>query len=132
MERTPSRRSPACASTSPSLGTNGITVAHGLSTPTTDGAAAGRAMVAAGRLVVCLTDSSKVGTEAALQFATLDEIDVLVTDSGATSTTGRPSGRRARGRGRVILTLTASRATTARSCSAARYSSAARSSRPTR
>ena len=65
------------------LGTNGITVAHGLSTPDHDEAAAKRAMVAAGRLVVCLTDSSKVGTEAALRFAALDEIDVLVTDSGA-------------------------------------------------
>ena len=64
------------------LGTNGITVAHGLSTPDHDEAAAKRAMVGAARRVVCLTDASKVGTEAAIRFARLDEVDVVVTDSG--------------------------------------------------
>jgi DeoR family fructose operon transcriptional repressor len=64
------------------LGTNGITVEHGLSTPDHDEAAAKRAMVGAARRVVCLTDASKVGTEAAIRFAALDEVDVLVTDSG--------------------------------------------------
>jgi DeoR family fructose operon transcriptional repressor len=63
------------------LGTNGITVEHGLSTPDHDEAAAKRAMVGAARRVVCLTDASKVGTEASIRFAALDEIDVLVTDS---------------------------------------------------
>ena len=47
-----------------------------------DEAAAKRAMVAASRLVVCLTDSSKVGTEAAIRFAALEDVDVVVTDSG--------------------------------------------------
>ena len=64
------------------LGTNGITVEHGLSTPDHDEAAAKRAMVGAARRVVCLTDASKVGTEAAIRFAALDEVDVIVTDSG--------------------------------------------------
>lgn len=64
------------------LGTNGITLGHGLSTPDHDEAAAKRAMVAAARLVVCLADSSKVGSETAIRFAGLDEVDVLVTDSG--------------------------------------------------
>lgn len=64
------------------LGTNGITVEHGLSTPDHDEAAAKRAMVGAARRVVCLTDASKVGTEAAIRFAALDEVDVVVTDSG--------------------------------------------------
>lgn len=64
------------------LGTNGITLDHGLSTPDHEEAAAKRAMVSAARRVVCLTDSSKVGTEAALRFAAVDEVDVLVTDSG--------------------------------------------------
>ena len=68
------------------LGTNGITVEHGLSTPDHDEAAAKRAMVGAARRVVCLTDASKVGTEAAIRFAALDEIDVLVTDSGIDAT----------------------------------------------
>jgi DeoR family fructose operon transcriptional repressor len=64
------------------LGTNGITLEHGLSTPDHEEAAAKRAMVAAARRVVCLTDSSKVGTEAPLRFAGVDEVDVLVTDPG--------------------------------------------------
>jgi DeoR family fructose operon transcriptional repressor len=64
------------------LGTNGITVEHGLSTPDHDEASAKRAMVSAARRVVCLTDASKVGTEAAIRFAALDEVDVVVTDSG--------------------------------------------------
>jgi len=57
------------------LGTNGITVEHGLSTPDHDEAAAKRAMVGAARRVVCLT-------EAVIRFAALDELDVLVTDGG--------------------------------------------------
>lgn len=64
------------------LGTNGITVDHGLSTPDHDEAAVKRAMVAAARRVVCLADSSKVGTEAPIRFAALEEVDVLVTDAG--------------------------------------------------
>ena len=64
------------------VGTNGITAEHGLSTPDHDEAAAKRAMVRAARRVVCLADSSKAGTETAIRFAGLDEVDVLVTDSG--------------------------------------------------
>lgn len=64
------------------LGTNGLTVGHGLSTPDSEEAAAKRAMVAAARRVVCLADSSKVGAEAPLRFADLAELDVLVTDRG--------------------------------------------------
>lgn len=64
------------------VGTNGITVDHGLSTPDHDEAAAKRAMVRAARRVVCLADSSKVGRETPIRFARLDEIDVLVTDAG--------------------------------------------------
>lgn len=64
------------------LGTNGITVEHGLSTPDHDEAAAKRAMVRAARRTVCLADSSKIGTETTICFADLTEIDVIVTDSG--------------------------------------------------
>ena len=62
------------------LGTNGITADHGLTTPDWDEAATKRAMVATGRQVVVLADASKVGTESAQRFASLDEVDVLVTD----------------------------------------------------
>lgn len=66
------------------LGTNGLTVEHGLSTPDTEEAATKRAMVRSARTVVVLTDSSKVGSEAAVRFATLEEVDLLVTDAGLT------------------------------------------------
>jgi DeoR family fructose operon transcriptional repressor len=66
------------------LGTNGLSVDHGLSTPDREEAATKRAMVGAARRIVCLADSSKVGVEAPLRFAELAEIDVLVTDDKIT------------------------------------------------
>ena len=62
------------------LGTNGLTVEHGLSTPDHDEAATKRAMVTSARRVVVLADASKIGTETPVRFAALDEVDVLVTD----------------------------------------------------
>lgn len=62
------------------LGTNGLTVEHGLSTPDHDEAATKRAMVTSARRVVVLADASKIGTETSVRFAALDEVDVLVTD----------------------------------------------------
>jgi DeoR family fructose operon transcriptional repressor len=64
------------------IGTNGLTREHGLSTPDHDEAATKRAMVASARQVVVVADASKIGTEAAIRFASLDEVDVLVTDDG--------------------------------------------------
>jgi DeoR family transcriptional regulator, fructose operon transcriptional repressor len=64
------------------LGTNGLSIGHGLSTPDRDEASTKRAMVSAARRVVCLADSSKVGTESPIRFAELAEVDVLVTDAG--------------------------------------------------
>lgn len=64
------------------LGGNGLTVEHGLSTPDPDEAAVKRALVASGRTVVVLLDSSKVGEEAVVRYAGVDDLDVLVTDSG--------------------------------------------------
>jgi DeoR family fructose operon transcriptional repressor len=66
------------------LGTNGLSVRHGLSTPDRDEAATKRAMVGAGRQVIVLADASKMGQESLMQFATLADVDVLVTDEGAT------------------------------------------------
>ena len=62
------------------LGTNGLQLGHGLSTPNADEAAVKRAMVAAGRQVVVLADASKLGHEHLHRFATLEDVDVLVTD----------------------------------------------------
>lgn len=64
------------------LGANGVTVHHGLSTPDPDEAAVKRAMVRSARRKVVLADSSKVGATLLISFAALNEIDVLVTDSG--------------------------------------------------
>lgn len=63
------------------VATNGLTLAHGLSTPDAAEAATKRAMVAAARRVVCLTDSTKLGVETTHRFADLTDIDVLVTDA---------------------------------------------------
>lgn len=64
------------------LGTNGLEAEHGLSTPDSDEAGTKRAIVAAARRVVVLTDSSKIGAAAPVRFARLDEVDCLVTDDG--------------------------------------------------
>ena len=66
------------------IGTNGLSTAHGLSTPDPAEAAAKRAMIASARQVVVLADSSKLGAESTIRFAELDQVDVLVTDSGIT------------------------------------------------
>jgi DeoR family fructose operon transcriptional repressor len=67
------------------LGTNGISVEHGLSTPDRDEAATKHAMVTSARRVVVLADASKIGAEAPVRFARLEDVDVLVTDGGASA-----------------------------------------------
>lgn len=64
------------------LGTNGLTVEYGLSTPDADEAAVKSAMIRAGRRVVVLTDSRKLGHETLVRFGTCDQIDAVVTDDG--------------------------------------------------
>jgi DeoR family transcriptional regulator, fructose operon transcriptional repressor len=64
------------------LGTNGLSADHGLSTPDHDEAATKRAMLASARRAVVLADASKIGTECTRRFAALDEVDLLVTDTG--------------------------------------------------
>jgi DeoR family fructose operon transcriptional repressor len=66
------------------MGTNGITVGHGLSTPDRDEAATKRAMVESAQQVVVLADATKIGLERTVRFAELDEVDVLVTDDAIT------------------------------------------------
>ena len=62
------------------IGTNGITMRHGLSTPDSDEAAVKRAMVRCANYVVVLADSSKVGREEFVSFAPIDSVDALITD----------------------------------------------------
>jgi DeoR family transcriptional regulator, fructose operon transcriptional repressor len=65
------------------LGTNGFTPERGFSTPDEAEAATKRAMTRAAERTVVLADSSKLGREHLVRFATVAEVDVLVTDSGA-------------------------------------------------
>jgi len=64
------------------LGTNGLSSTYGLSTPNPDEAAVKRAMAQAGRRVVVLADSAKIGREDLVRFASVDAVHVLVTDDG--------------------------------------------------
>jgi DeoR family transcriptional regulator, fructose operon transcriptional repressor len=64
------------------IGTNGLSVGHGLSTPDHAEAAAKHAMVTGAHRVVALVDSSKIGQEHTVRFAELADIDVVVTDNG--------------------------------------------------
>ena len=63
------------------IGTNGISVAHGLSTPDGEEAAVKRAMVRSANYVVAVADSSKVGQEEFVSFAPISSVDVFVTDT---------------------------------------------------
>ena len=65
------------------LGANGVSAAHGFSTPDETEAASKRAMVRSAQRVVVLADSSKLGREHLVRFASVDDVDVLVTDDEA-------------------------------------------------
>ena len=63
------------------LGTNGITVEHGLTTPDLAEAQVKRALVDAARRTVVLADHSKVGRADFALVAPLHRVDTLITDS---------------------------------------------------
>jgi DeoR family transcriptional regulator, fructose operon transcriptional repressor len=64
------------------IGTNGLTVTRGLSTPDPAEAAVKRAMCQAAQQVVVVADHTKVGEEDAVRFAFIEDVDALVTDTG--------------------------------------------------
>uniref|UniRef100_UPI002586067D DeoR/GlpR family DNA-binding transcription regulator n=1 Tax=Arthrobacter sp. TaxID=1667 RepID=UPI002586067D len=61
------------------LGANGVHADFGLSTPDPVEAATKTAMVRAARQIVILADASKLGVETLVRFATLEEVDTLIT-----------------------------------------------------
>lgn len=61
---------------------NGFSTEHGLTTPDLAEAAVKRAAMAAARRVVLLADSSKHGQEHFARFGGLNDVDLLITDSG--------------------------------------------------
>jgi DeoR family fructose operon transcriptional repressor len=67
------------------LGTNALSFDRGLTTPDADEADVKRQMLAAARQRVFLVDSSKFGHESHARHATLDDVDVLITDTAATA-----------------------------------------------
>jgi DeoR family transcriptional regulator, fructose operon transcriptional repressor len=64
------------------VGTNGISVERGLTTPDPAEAAVKQAMLAAARRVVVLADHTKVGAVHFARFGGLREVAILITDSG--------------------------------------------------
>ncbi|MFE0481423.1 DeoR/GlpR family DNA-binding transcription regulator [Streptomyces tendae] len=63
---------------------NGFSVEHGLTTPDLAEAAVKRAALTAARRVVLLADSSKYAQEHFARFGALDDVDLLITDTGLT------------------------------------------------
>lgn len=64
------------------LGTNGITVAQGLTTPDLAEAYVKRALVRSARRTVVMADHTKVGRADFVRVAPIDAVDTLITDSG--------------------------------------------------
>lgn len=64
------------------LGVHGISAEAGLSTPNLAEAETNRHLVQAARRVVVVADHTKWGTVGLSSFATLDQVDTLVTDAG--------------------------------------------------
>ncbi|APT92381.1 D-beta-D-heptose 1-phosphate adenosyltransferase [Corynebacterium phocae] len=68
------------------IGTNALTLDHGLSTADSQEAAIKSAFVNHAHKVVVLCDSTKLGTDYLVSFASLDDIDVVITDNDAPET----------------------------------------------
>lgn len=64
------------------IGTNGLSLERGLTTSDQSEAVTKQAMIKAARRVVLLCDHSKIGADDFFRFASLSEVDVLITDSG--------------------------------------------------
>ncbi len=65
------------------LGVNGISTGFGLSAPNPFTAESRKAMMSAARQTIALADHNKLGVENLYFVAKLDELDILITDSGA-------------------------------------------------
>ncbi len=63
------------------LGTNGVSVERGLTTPDVAEASVKRAMITAARRTVLLADHTKIGNNYFARFGALAELDTLITDS---------------------------------------------------
>ena len=64
------------------IGTNGLSVERGLTTPDPAEAAVKRAMINSSRRAVVLADHTKIGNDYLARFGTLADLDLLITDAG--------------------------------------------------
>jgi DeoR family fructose operon transcriptional repressor len=64
------------------IGTNGISVERGLTTPDVAEAAVKRAMLTSARRAIVLADHTKVGNDCFARFGALDQVDTLISDDG--------------------------------------------------
>lgn len=66
------------------VGTNALTLSHGLSTPDSQEGAVKRAMVTNAQRVIALCDSTKFGLDYLVSFASMEDLSTVVTDREAT------------------------------------------------
>lgn len=64
------------------MGTNGLSLECGLTTPDPAEAAVKRAMIGAARRAVVLADHTKAGNDYLARFAAIPDVDTLITDDG--------------------------------------------------
>lgn len=65
------------------VGTNALTLSHGLSTPDAQEGAVKRAMVTNAQRVIALCDSTKFGLDYLVSFASMEDLSTVVTDRDA-------------------------------------------------
>ena len=66
------------------LGVTGISANYGLTSATAPEPAINALMLERSRQHVIVADSSKIGLTSSFQFGSADEVDLLITDTGAT------------------------------------------------
>ena len=75
------------------MGTNGITVAHGLTCPDAAVAAVKRRAVASSRRTILLADHSKFGVDSSVRFADVREVELVITDRATPESVLKPLRR---------------------------------------
>jgi DeoR family transcriptional regulator, fructose operon transcriptional repressor len=75
------------------LGTNGLTAAHGLTCPDAGVAAVKSRAVASARRSILLANSTKFGLDSSVRFASLNDLEAVVTDRATTEAQLRPLRR---------------------------------------
>jgi len=69
------------------IGCDGMSPERGFTTPFRAEVAIKRAMMASARRTVMMFDHSKIGSEQLFRFATIDEVDTIITDTGVDDVT---------------------------------------------